>query len=108
LKHTLKKFQSFSPIKVKGKIIISRTINEDYKQKEEDSEEEDVFTINTCHAKGERNTLKEVIKLCGWKETKSTGEGNLQWYYGALREIDSKILNYRNCMFNRYPRASVV
>jgi len=46
--------------------------------------------------KVKNNTLKEAIKFCGWKETKSTGEGNLLWYYGTLREIDSKILNYRN------------
>lgn len=67
-----------------------------------------MFTINTCHAKGEKNTLKEVIKLEGYKETKSNGEGNLLWYYSALREIDLKILNIRQCMYNRYPRASTI
>ncbi|CAI2385531.1 unnamed protein product [Moneuplotes crassus] len=98
------------PIKIKGKIILNRKLGRPANKLSEDEseEEEKVFTINTCHAKGEKNTLKEVIKLEGYKETKSSGEGNLLWYYSALREIDLKILSIRQCMFNRYPRASTI
>jgi hypothetical protein len=84
----------------------NRIIAENYKT-QDDKEEPDVFSINTCHARGERFTLREVIRGAGWKETKETGEGNILWYYTALREIDQKILNYRNCMFNRYPRSHI-
>ena len=108
MRHTLEKYKGYSPIKVNGKRIIGRSINESAKQQDEEESEEEVFLINTCHARGERNTLKEVIKSQGWKETKATGEGNILWYYTSLREIDLKILNFRKCMFNRYPRASVI
>lgn len=86
---------------------ISRTISEVHKAQDEDSEL-DVFAINTCHARNDKSTIKEVVKITGWKETKATGEGNLLWYYSSLREIDQKILNFRNCMFNRYPRSPLI
>ena len=54
MKRTLDKYKSFSPMKVKGKVILNRNENEDTKEEKEDSEEEDVFVVNTCHAKSEK------------------------------------------------------
>ncbi|CAI2362820.1 unnamed protein product [Moneuplotes crassus] len=108
LQRTIEKYKVYSPMKIKGKVILSKPKEEIFKNEEEEEKKDEVFRINTVHAKGERNTLKEVIKLEGFKETKATGEGNLLWYYSSLREIDLKILNYRQCLFNRYPRASTI
>ena len=99
-KHKVEKYKSYPPIKVGGKRLglnVSRTIQETRIAAASDSEDEEepTFTINTCHARNERATIREVIKQMGWKETKATGEGDLLWYYSALREIDQKILNYR-------------
>ena len=67
-----------------------------------------VFTINTVNSKTERHCLKEVIKECGWKESKSTTEGSMIWFVNPLRDIDLKVLNYKTCYFNRYPRSNVI
>ena len=66
------------------------------------------FSINTVHSKMERPTIREVVKANRWKENRITGEGSLIWYVNSLREIDKKILNYRNCYYNRYPKSGVV
>lgn len=86
---------------------MNKTVDETNKINEEE-DDLNVFTINTCHAKMEGKTLREVMKVCKYKETKTTGEGHLLWYCSSLREIDQKILNYRKCFFNRYPKASYI
>ena len=54
-----------------------------------------IFTINTVYSKTERHCIKEVVKECSWRESKSTGEGSLLWFVNPLRDIDLKILNYK-------------
>ncbi|CAI2361594.1 unnamed protein product [Moneuplotes crassus] len=73
-----------------------------------EDEEEEVFTINTKHSKLERYTLKDICLQNEWKEVKHTISGSLMWYIGPLRDIDIKILAYKKCYFNRYPKSNLI
>lgn len=95
LKYTVEKFNTPSPIKTPIKALGLENTGE-------------VFSINTIHSKNERFTLKEVCRQTGWKETKSPCDGSLVWHINALKEIDMKILSYRKCFFNRYPKSHVI
>lgn len=52
--------------------------------------------------------MREVIKQSGWKESQNTNEGDMIWFVNPLRDIDLKVLNYKPCYFNKYPRANVI
>ncbi|CAI2361331.1 unnamed protein product [Moneuplotes crassus] len=78
------------------------------RQKKMLKEEEEVFTINTRHSKLERYTLKELCRQNRWKEVHNSITGSLIWFMSALRDIDLKILAYKKCYFNRYPRANLI
>ena len=44
----------------------------------------------------------------GWKETREPWDGALVWFINSCKSIDHKLLNYKMCYFNRYPRSGIV
>ena len=44
----------------------------------------------------------------GWKETREPSDGSLIWYINSCKSIDHKLLNYKMCYFNRYPRSGII
>jgi len=52
--------------------------------------------------------LQEVIKTTSeFKESRNIAEGNLLWYCGILKDLDYKILNNRDCIYNKYPKGHI-
>ena len=78
------------------------------RKKIEEEKKEEVFSINTTHAKMERYTLREICRQYGWKEIRNSLSGNLLWYIGPLRDIDLQILSYKKCIYNRYPKSNLI
>lgn len=42
----------------------------------------------------------------GWRESNS--DGDLLWFVNSLREIDQKMIKFKTCIFNRYPRSNII
>ena len=97
LTHAIEKYNStpFTPMKKIWTIKnVSKNINN--------------FVINTNHAKVESETIQAVIQWNPeFKESRNIAEGDLLWYCGVLKDLDYKLINNRECIYNKYPKGHV-
>lgn len=64
--------------------------------------------VNTLYCRYELPTLRNIIKQNKYKEVKLIGDGDLIWFGKELKSLEMKIVNGKQCFFNRYPRSYVV